>query len=138
MVGGVLSSDEEPRTGPAWFRPTGAKAHGAAVHALFVVEERLHGSAPAFSSDELYLETVEREGETRLDDVVARGRENGVDVTPVRFRGDPYEVVPAYAHDHGVDVIVMGHHGMIAERRPHLLGCVDRASKTSAVPVVAI
>lgn len=115
-----------------------ATEHDAALHALFVVEERIHGVTPALSSDELYLETVEQRGESCLHEVVVRARESGVDVTPVCVRGDPRDVIPAYAREHGVDLIVMGYHGVAAERRPHLLGCVDTVSGTSTVPVVAV
>lgn len=115
-----------------------ATEHDAAVHALFVVDERVHGRTPALSSDELYLETVEQEAEAFLDEVVVLARGHGVDALPACIRGDPSEVIPAYARENDIDVIVMGHHGMVPGRRPHLMGCVHEVSEVSEVPVLAV
>ncbi|MFC4357871.1 universal stress protein [Halobium salinum] len=115
-----------------------AAEHGATLHALYVVDERVHGTTPALSSDELYLETVEQGAETFLGEVVAQARAQGLEALPACIRGDPCEVILHYAREHDIDVIVMGHHGMVPERRPHLMGCVDEVSEVSEVPVLTV
>jgi nucleotide-binding universal stress UspA family protein len=115
-----------------------ATKHGATLHALFVVDERFHGRTPALSSDELYLEAVEQKADAFLDEVVVQALDHGVEAVSACIRGDPCTVILDYARSHAIDVIVMGHHGMVPERRPHLMGCVDEVSEVSEVPVLAV
>ncbi|MDS0295248.1 universal stress protein [Halogeometricum luteum] len=115
-----------------------ASANAADVHLLFVVEDRIHGGTPALSTEELYLETVERNAERRLAAVSAQARERGVEATVVCRRGNPCDIIPSYAREHGIDTIVMGRHGAVSGRRNHHRACIDVVSNTSDVPVVTV
>lgn len=115
-----------------------ASTNTADVHLLFVVEDRIHGGTPALSTEELYLEAVERDAERHLAAFSDQARERGVEATATCRRGDPCDVIPSYAREHGIDTIVMGRHGSVAGRRNHHRGCIDVVSSTSNIPVVAV
>jgi nucleotide-binding universal stress UspA family protein len=113
-----------------------AGKYDAAVHALFVVDERIHGETPGLSDVELRFEQIETQGEEFLEDVRSRAEARGLAVETTVRRGMPYEVITAYAKDNDVDLIVMGRHGASAHPTPHIGSCTDRVLRTSPVPVL--
>ncbi|WP_225334021.1 universal stress protein [Halomicrobium urmianum] len=93
-----------------------AEQHGADVHALFVVDTQLYGE-PALSSFELFIDEIEDQSRELLDEIVDRGAERGVTVTPEMRHGAPAESIMAYADEVDADLVVMGYQGETHRRQ---------------------
>ena len=111
-----------------------ATAHDATVHALYAADMPYSYDFDA----ERLLEILEREGESVVEDVAERCRNEDVEsVTAVR-RGDPSRVILDYADENGIDLVVMGTHGRRGIVR-FLLGSVaERVLRLSETPVLAV
>jgi nucleotide-binding universal stress UspA family protein len=115
-----------------------AEEHGATVHSLFVLDERIYGQTPALSSDELYLEAVESMGADACAEIASMASDRGLDVEVACTRGCPHEEILDYVAANDIDLVVMGCHGLAAPTRPHALGCMDMVAKSASVPVVSV
>lgn len=115
-----------------------AEERGARLHVLFVVDERVHGATPALSSDEFFLERIEQEGMAVVESVAGAARERGIEVETDCIRGDPHRAIPEYATDHGVDLIVMGVHGVRAGRPPHHGSATETVLREADCEVLAV
>ncbi|RDI70052.1 universal stress protein [Halopelagius longus] len=114
-----------------------AEEHGATVHTLFVLDERTYGT-PALSSDELYLEAVERRGARDCAEIAAAASERGLDAEVACTRGCPHEEILSYVTANDIDLVVMGGHGTSPTTRPHAYACTDRVSDSAPVPVMSV
>jgi nucleotide-binding universal stress UspA family protein len=115
-----------------------ASKYDARVHTLYVVDERIYGGTPALSSDELFLEELEKRGDEALDEVESLARERDLEVTKVCKRGIPHEVILEYADEHDIDLIVMGRHGRGEHGHPHIGSSTDRVVRLAEVPVLPV
>ncbi|MDS0279526.1 universal stress protein [Halomicroarcula sp. S1AR25-4] len=115
-----------------------AEDHGAHLHVLFVVDETVYGTTPAFSSYEAFLEEIADEAEDLVEDVVETATERGIESTTSVLRGLPHEVILEYADDHDIDLVVMGKRGAAGVEAPHMGSVTDRVIRAAAVPVVPI
>lgn len=115
-----------------------AGKYGATVHTLYVVDERTYGGTPALSSDELFLEELEKRGEEALDEIEAEAVELDLEVVRACKRGVPHEVILEYADEHDVDLIVMGRHGRGEHGHPHIGSCTDRVVRLAEIPVLPV
>ena len=70
-----------------------AASTGARLHVLFVVDETVYGTTPAFSSYEAFLEDVEERAEDVTEDIVESATERGIDATMSVLRGVPHETI---------------------------------------------
>jgi nucleotide-binding universal stress UspA family protein len=113
-----------------------ARKYDAAVHALFVVDERIYGETPGLSDVELRFEKIEERGEELLAEIASQAADAGLEAVTTTRRGLPYEVITAYADDNDVDLIVMGRHGASRHPVPHIGSCTDRVLRTATVPVL--
>ncbi|WP_235271484.1 universal stress protein [Halorubrum saccharovorum] len=77
-----------------------AAAHGAAVDALYVVDDAEGWDA--------FVERRERTGERLVEDAAERGAAAGVDVEKWFRYGTPHEEVTDFAAAHDADLIVVG------------------------------
>jgi len=115
-----------------------AAAHGARLHVLFVVDETVYGTTPAFSSYEAFLEDVAEEAEEMAEDVVETATERGIDATMSVRRGVPHAAICDYADDQDVDVIVMGKRGAAGVEAPHFGSVTNRVLREATVPVIPV
>lgn len=111
-----------------------AATHDATVHALYAADMPYSYDFDA----ERLLEILEHEGESVVEDVAKRCRNEDVEsITAVR-RGDPSRVILDYADENDVDLVVMGTHGRRGIVR-FLLGSVaERVLRLSETPILAV
>jgi nucleotide-binding universal stress UspA family protein len=98
----------------------------ATVHVLYVNE------TAAADSDR------ERTGEEIVSDACDRVDAEGATATGDVRTGDPSDVVPAYASEHDVDVVVMGSHGRGGVGRFVLGSVTEHVVRTADVPVIVV
>jgi len=115
-----------------------AAAHGARLHVLFVVDETTHGTTPALSSYEAFLEDVSEQAEEIAEEVVEDATERGVDATMSVRRGVPHEVILRYADDEDIDIVVMGKRGATGVEAPHLGSVTNRVLRGASIPVMPV
>lgn len=115
-----------------------AENYDATLHVLYTVDERTHGQTPALSSDEIYLEKKEEEGDEVIDEVVAEAGERDVETRTACVRGFPHETIVEYATGHDIDLVVMGVHGTRARRRPPAGSVTERVIRDSSCQVLPV
>lgn len=115
-----------------------AEETGAEVHAMFVVDERRFGDSPAISSDELFLEHVEVDGEARLAELVTEAEARGLAVATACRRGNPAECLIEYAMEHDIDLIVTGLHGRSRRTEPKIGSTTKHLLKHAPMPVMPV
>ncbi len=101
-----------------------AADHGATVHALYVVDQRVVKA----SSDELREDIrtdLERQGEAAVEAVAERASEAGIECETAVRHGTPDKEVVAHAEEAGADVIVIGPHGKTPRKKIEGLGSVS-------------
>jgi len=108
-----------------------AGAHGAALHALYVVD--------TVEGWDMVVERREAEGEDAVEAAAERGAALGVEVEK-RFRyGHPHEEVLDYADAHDVDLIVLGTERRTGvDRLVHPETLPTRVRRGASVPVLAV
>lgn len=115
-----------------------ARTHGAAIHAVYVVDARITMAADEATRDELrsQLTTAGREA---VDDV--RERAGGIEPPPegVVRHGTPWKEILAYADEAAIDLIVIGTAGASAREKRMRLGSVsERVVDDAPVPVLVV
>jgi len=118
-----------------------AAEHGATLHVLFVVDEKVYGSTPALSSYEASLEKLADEAEDLVGDIVEDAIEHGIETTTAVRRGVPHEEILEYVAANDIDAIAMGKRGASGEptEGSHHLGSVtDRVLREADVPVTPV
>ncbi|WP_336035553.1 universal stress protein [Halobacterium yunchengense] len=106
----------------------------AAVHALFVVDER-------FVADDydLAVEDAERRAERALDRAGGLGADAGVDVEKHLRRGLPHEEIIEAADAYGADLVVVGKHGRTGlDRFLHVGSTTERVVRASPTQVLTV
>ena len=129
-------SDTVDRTLPHALRM--AADHDAAVHALYVVDQRV---VKASSGDlvEDVRSDLERQGEAAVEAVADRANETGVEAETAVRHGTPDKEIVAYAEEIGADVIVIGPHGKTPRRKVEGLGSVsDRVVADASMSVFLV
>ncbi|MFC7166461.1 universal stress protein [Halospeciosus flavus] len=109
----------------------------AAVHALYVVDERSTPDLPDVEWQSV-RSSLENEGEESVATVTGEAKRRGLDATSDVRHGDPAETILTYADEQDVDAIVMGTHGRSGVSR-YLLGSVtERVVRQATIPVVVV
>lgn len=113
-----------------------ASAMGSTVHAVYVIEEG--GNPWRSESMDDQMDEARAYGQDVLDDVVAMGREEGVDVvTGIEVGPDVWREIHDYVEDEGIEAVVMGtgYRGKIGA----ILGSTaERVIRTAGVPVTVV
>lgn len=111
-----------------------AEEFDAAVHTLYVIDERFVADDNDFT-----VEEAEREGEQALDEVGDLATAYGIDVEKHLRRGiAPDEIIDAI-DSYGVDHVVMGTNGRTGiDRLVHLGSVAERVVRFSPVPVTTV
>lgn len=113
-----------------------AAAHGATLHAVSVVDERMfrYGTPP-----ESVREEFEGRAQRAVETAAGTATAAGVDaVTAAAVSGTPHRRLRTYVEDHDLDLVVMGTQGRTGFER-YLLGSVaERMLRTSPAPVMTV
>jgi nucleotide-binding universal stress UspA family protein len=138
----VLSTDGEIASADAESHAVAlAAAHGATLHALYVVDQSV---VTAYSGDEYVDEAegpehgLEERGEDALAAVRATAEEAGVDVVTEMRHGHPSETIVEYGEAVDADLLVLG-----TKRRPEayrtlLGGVTDRVLRLTSRPTTVV
>ena len=108
------------------------------LHILFVVDEGVYGETPAMSSEELFLEQIETNGNELLEQVVSNADKRDLETTAKCLRGVPHQEIVKYANGNDIDLIVMGKHGISAHGSPHVGSTTERVLRSSEIPVFTV
>ena len=115
-----------------------AERDGATVHALSVVDSRIHRAAPD-DSKEAVRDRLRDEAESAVTAVAAAAEERGVEVTTNVREGTPHRTIVEYAEEAGVDLVTIGTHGRTGRDRLARLGSVtERVVENVSVPALVV
>lgn len=118
-----------------------AAAHGATLHVLYVVDEKVYG---AYSGDEYVHEeeglesALRQEGEEAIDEVADEARASGVEVVTEVCHGVPHEEILDYINDNKPDLVIMGTKERPGEYRQMLGSVTERVLRTTSTPVTVV
>ena len=86
-----------------------------------------------------WLHTLERELERRMDETLEVFHRYGLSARGELIFGTPWKVVVKYAEDRGMDLVVIGSHGLRTDEGQILLGTTShKIALTSPVPVLIV
>ncbi|MFP4589907.1 MAG: universal stress protein [Halobacteriales archaeon] len=114
-----------------------AKATGATVHALYVVETQAHYILTVGLGDEDMAEYREY-GEDVVENVVEVASDTGIDGVGVVKSGGVADEIVEYAEEHDVDLIVMGATGRSAVDKYLIGSTAEKVVRTAECPVLTI
>lgn len=117
-----------------------ARELGSSVTVLHVIERifSVERENEQYQIKEWY-QNLEEELRGKLDGEISRFREAGVEVRGELVYGHPWETVVDRAEREGMDLIVLGSHGIRTREGRFLLGTTShKVAMTSRVPVLII
>jgi nucleotide-binding universal stress UspA family protein len=114
-----------------------AKAHGATVHALYVVDVRMSPIGADMDHDEV-VALVDESGDRPTAPVLDRAEQAGAPAVEAIRLGVPHRVIREYAADEGVDLVVMGTHGRTGIEHALVGSVTERVVRTLDVPVLTV
>ncbi|KTG08716.1 stress response protein [Haloprofundus marisrubri] len=115
-----------------------AEAHGATIHAIYVVNTASYAGLPMESSWDGIDEMLRSDAEAALEDVRRLADERGVSVEAAVVDGSPSREIVSYAEREGCDLIVMGTHGRGGIDRLLLGSVAEKVVRGSNVPVLTV
>ncbi len=115
-----------------------AAAHGADLHAVYVVNTASFASLPVETSWEGVDGMLREEGREALARVEDLAADHGVDVAGVVREGRPAREIVRYAEDGGCDLVVMATHGRGGIDRLLLGSVTEHVVRASSVPVLTV
>lgn len=115
-----------------------AAAHGATIHALYVLNTASYASVSVDASWEGVSDMLRDEGEEAVEAVADLARAEGVEVLTTLRTGSPSQEIVRYAESEGCDLIVMGTHGRGGIDRLLLGSVAERVVRSSSVPVMTV
>lgn len=113
-----------------------AKAFDAKVHALYVIETQATYILTAELGDE-EMEQYRDYGEGVVENVAEQAAAAGLDATGIIKVGKISEEIVEYAHNEGVDTIVMGRRGR-GSIEQYLGSIAEKVVRKSKVPVTVV
>lgn len=113
-----------------------ARAHGATLDFVYVVNAAAFANLPMETSWEGVRESLREEGEAALDS--AEGTVQRVSTERHVLEGGPAREIVAYADRSGADLVVMGTHGRGGINRILLGSVAERVVRSSPVPVLTV
>jgi nucleotide-binding universal stress UspA family protein len=88
-----------------------AKVHGAALHAVYVIETGLFSSIPMDNTWEVIYGLLEQQGKEAHLAASRKAQAQGVGITTHLKQGHAGNEIIRLARDLGVDLVVIGSHG---------------------------
>ena len=114
-----------------------ARAHGATVRAIYVVNAANYGGLPMETAWDGISDALREEGQAAVDRVVELAPEDVTVETQV-LEGSPSRVIVAQAQPEKCDLVVMGTHGRGGIDRLLLGSVAERVVRRSPVPVLTV
>jgi nucleotide-binding universal stress UspA family protein len=115
-----------------------AVAHGATLHALYVVNTASYSSMPMETSWEHVRDMLGEEGEAAIERVRELAGREDVPVEAVVVDGSPSKEIVQYAEREDCDLVVMGTHGRGGIDRLLLGSVAERVVRSSRIPVLTV
>lgn len=115
-----------------------AEAHGATVHAIYVVNTASYASLPMEASWEGLDEMLREDAEAALADVERLAEEVGVPVDTAVLDGSPSREIVRFAERIDGDLIAMGTHGRGGIDRLLLGSVAERVVRSASMPVLTV
>jgi nucleotide-binding universal stress UspA family protein len=115
-----------------------AAAHGAELHAVYVVNSATFAGLHMETSWEGVSEVLREEGESALDRVEDIAGSYGVEVTTTLLDGSPSKRIVEYAEGDDCDLVVMGTHGRGGIDRLLLGSVAEGVVRACSVPVLTV
>ncbi len=113
-----------------------ARAHGAELHFLHVVNTASFASLPMETSWESVATTLREEGERALEAAVERAVAD--EATTAVVEGTPSREIVGYAREEACDLVVMGTHGRGGLGRLIRGSVAERVVRSATVPVLTV
>ncbi|WP_123620790.1 universal stress protein [Halorubrum sp. CSM-61] len=115
-----------------------ASAHGAGVHALYVVDTASYAGMPMESSWEGLGDLLRDDASEAVAEVETLAAETDLAVETAVVEGSPSKEIIRYAEGNGCDLIVMGTHGRGGIDRLLLGSVAEKVVRGSKVPVLTV
>jgi nucleotide-binding universal stress UspA family protein len=115
-----------------------ADAHGAELHAVYVVNSATFAGLPMETSWEGVGDVLREEGESALERIEEIVADYGVEVTSHLLQGSPSRRIVECAEDYGCDLVVMGTHGRGGIDRLLLGSVAEGVVRACSVPVLTV
>lgn len=115
-----------------------AEAHGASVHALYVINTASYAGLPMETSWDGIDDLLRSDADAAVQDVERIAAEYDVDVTASVVEGSPSREIIRYAEKEKCDIIVMGTHGRGGIDRLLLGSVAEKVVRGSSVPVLTV
>ncbi|SEO68492.1 Nucleotide-binding universal stress protein, UspA family [Halogranum amylolyticum] len=115
-----------------------AAAHGATIHAVYVVNTAGFTGLPMESSWEGVENMLREDAETALETVRTLAGRQDVTVETHVLEGPPQREIVRYAEEEGCDLVVMGTHGRGGIDRLLLGSVAEKVVRSSNVPVMTV
>jgi len=115
-----------------------ASVHGAAVHALYVVDTASYAGMPMESSWEGVGDLLRNDAKKAVAEVESLAADTDLDVATAVAEGSPSKEIIRYAEEDGCDLIVMGTHGRGGIDRLLLGSVAEKVVRGSSVPVLTV
>ena len=115
-----------------------AAAHGADLHAVYVVNSATFAGLPMETSWEGVGDVLREEGEAALARVEELAADRGVPVETRLLDGSPSRRIVEYAESEDCDLVVMGTHGRGGIDRLLLGSVAEGVVRACSVPVLTV
>jgi nucleotide-binding universal stress UspA family protein len=115
-----------------------AAAHGATIHAVYVVNTAGFTGLPMESSWEGVEKMLREDAENALETVRTLASQRDVTVETHVLEGPPQREIVRYAEEEGCDLVVMGTHGRGGIDRLLLGSVAEKVVRSSNVPVMTV
>lgn len=115
-----------------------AHAHGATLHALYVVNTAGYAGLPMDASYEGVDEMLRADAEEAVGIVEAVADDYDVPIETAIIEGSPSREIVRYAEREGCDLVVMGTHGRGGIDRLLLGSVAEKVVRGSNVPVLTV
>ena len=115
-----------------------ASVHGAAVHALYVVDTASYAGMPMESSWEGVGDLLRDDAKEAVAEVESLAAEIELGVETAVAEGSPSKEIIRYAEGNDCDLIVMGTHGRGGIDRLLLGSVAEKVVRGSSVPVLTV
>ena len=115
-----------------------AEAHGATVHALYVVNTASYAGLPMETAWEGVDELLRSDAEEAVETVRKRAQERSIPIETSIVEGTPSRCIVREAENTGCDLIVMGTHGRGGIDRLLLGSVAEKVVRASSLPVLTV
>ncbi|AUX10441.1 universal stress protein UspA [Halalkaliarchaeum desulfuricum] len=115
-----------------------AEAHGATVHALYVVNTASYAGLPMETAWEGVDELLRSDAEEAVETVRERAEDRSIPVETSIVEGTPSRCIVREAEETGCDLIVMGTHGRGGIDRLLLGSVAEKVVRASSLPVLTV